>query len=108
MSAADPDHPIAKLRAACERLLEYVENQLALDDSLPAYARDEAPVSTLSAALGREDVAALIAAGRAAACWIVQNASDEERWEWATGCPHPDIEEFEWAACVLDDEDLPA
>lgn len=108
MSSAGPHDPLATLRACCHRLLGYVENQLALDDSLPAHARDDAPTAALGAALRGDDVVALIAAGRAAACWIVQNASEEEGWEWSTGCPHPDIDELEWAASVLDDDDQPA
>jgi hypothetical protein len=96
--------PHANLRTACERLLGYVENQLALDDTLAPEARTAAPVESLNAALRSGAVTDLLAAGRAAADWIVQNATDEERWDWATGCSLAEVDDFELAAAWFDDD----
>lgn len=104
MSPIGPHEPDANLRAACERLLGYVENQLALDDTLTAEARIAAPVTPLAAALRSGTVSDLIAAGRAAADWIIQNATDEERWDWATGCSLAEIDDFELAAAYFGDD----
>lgn len=89
--------PRAALLAACEQMLEAIENQLAEDGGLPTAERDAAPLAALAGAIGTRGEPELIAAGRAAADWITRNGSEDERFEWMVGCPHPDVEQYETA-----------
>lgn len=96
--------PLSELRGACEDMLGYIETQLLEDDTLPPLEREAAPLDALRRAIAEGAHQEWARAGEAGAEWILRNATEDERFDWAVGCPHPAIDRWETATSILADE----